>query len=126
MTPVLQVGSRTILAAELVPLLTHYQLLTPLIRELLIDQAIEGIDCSTEETEFALQQFYQAHQLTEAAARQVWLTQPGRTLTQLEALALRPLRIDKFKQQTWGGKLEALFLSKTATRPTGLLPDSHP
>lgn len=112
MTPVLQVGSRTILAAELVPLLTHYQLLTPLIRELLIDQAIEDIGCSDEETEHALQQFYQTHQLTEAAARQAWLTQPGRTLTQLEALALRPLRIEKFKQQTWGGKLESLFLSR--------------
>jgi len=105
-------ASRTIAATELVPLLMQYQLLTPLIRELLIDQAIESVNCSDEETEHALEQFYQAHQLTEALAQQAWLTQTGMTLAQLKVLAIRPLRIEKFKQQTWGGKLESLFLTR--------------
>lgn len=109
-TPVLQVGTRTILDTDLLPLLIHYQLLPQLCRELLVDQAIEGIECSTEETETTLQQFYETHQIVEESARQAWLAQTRTTPTQLATLATRPLRIEKFKHQTWGNKLEAHFL----------------
>lgn len=109
-TPVLQVGTRVIMDADLLPLLIQYQLLPQLCRELLIDQAIEGVKCSTEEIEIALQQFYEVHQLVEESARQAWLAQNRTTPAHLAALATRPLRIQKFKHQTWGNKLEAHFL----------------
>lgn len=111
MTPVLQIGDRTITATELLPLLIRYQLLPQLLRELLLDQAIEGTECSAEETEQTLQQFYETNQLTDEAARQAWTSRNGMSTEQLENLATRPLRIEKFKQQTWGSKLESHFLS---------------
>lgn len=109
-TPILQVGTRTVTDAELVPLLIHYQLLPQLCRELLIDQVIAGIECSVEETEHALKQFYETHQIVEEPARQAWFAQTGTPPTHLETLATRGLRIEKFKQQTWGNKLESHFL----------------
>lgn len=109
-TPVLQVGTRTVLDTELVPLLIQYQLLPQLCRELLIDQAIAGIECTLEETESALQQFYEVNQITEEAVRQDWLARTQTTLAQVTTLALRPLRIEKFKHQTWGNQLAAHFL----------------
>jgi parvulin-like peptidyl-prolyl isomerase len=111
MTPILQIGDRTIIATDLLPLLIRYQLLPQLLRELLIDQAVERIECSAEETEPALQQFYEANQITDEAARQVWASRNGMLIEQLESLATRPLRIEKFKQQTWGSKLESQFLT---------------
>lgn len=111
MTPVLHVGTRTVTLVELVPLLIRYQLLPPLCRELLIDQAIEGVECSAADLEFATQQFYTANQITDEAAQQTWLTRMGMTAAQLHELATRPLRLERFKQQTWGSKLEAHFLT---------------
>jgi parvulin-like peptidyl-prolyl isomerase len=111
MTPVLQIGNRTITATELLPLLIRYQLLPQLLRELLIDQAVESIECSAEETESALQQFCEANQITDETARQAWTLQNGLSTEHLKNLATRPLRIEKFKQQIWGSKLESHFLT---------------
>lgn len=111
-TPVLQIGNRTITTTDLMPLLIHYQLLPQLCRELLIDQAIDSIECSLEETEQALEQFYEIHHLTEAPARQAWLRQQGITPQQLETRATRALRIETFKHRTWGNKLESYFLTR--------------
>jgi parvulin-like peptidyl-prolyl isomerase len=111
MTPVLQIGARIITATDLLPLLSRYQLLPLLLRELLLDQAVEAIICSIEEAEPALQQFYEANLITDETTRQAWALQHGLSTEQLEHLATRPLRIEKFKQQTWGSKLESYFLT---------------
>ncbi len=110
MTPILQIGDRTVTATELLPLLIRYQLLPQLLRELLIDQAVENIECSAEETEQALHQFYEANQITDETA-QTWAARNGMSTQQLENLATRPFRIEKFKQLTWGSKLESHFLT---------------
>jgi len=49
--------------------------------------------------------------LNTLANRQTWALRYGMTPEQLEALATRELRISKFKQLTWGPKLESYFLS---------------
>ena len=48
----------------------------------------------------SLQQFYEKHQLTEATEPKAHLEHYGMTLEQLEALATRELKIEKFKQET--------------------------
>lgn len=111
MTPVLKVGNRTITAEETIPLIIGYQLLPQLLRELIIDQAIAPIECTPEETASARQQVYQQHQLTSEPARQARLAHHGMSPEQLELCAIRKLKIEKFKQATWGPKLEAYFLS---------------
>lgn len=112
MTVVLQIGERTILAEEVLHLLAGYQMLPRFIQEILIDQAIAPIECTPEEIEEACQQFYAQAQIVEEEARQAWLGRYGMTEQQLQSLATRELRVEKFKQETWGPKLESYFLSR--------------
>ncbi len=112
MKAALQVGDREITAEEILPLLTNYQLLTPLLREIIIDQAIAPISCTSEEKAQALGQFFEQNQLTDETAKLAWAARHNMTLAQLEGLATRGLLIEKFKQTTWGHKLESYFLSR--------------
>ncbi len=114
MITVLQVGARAITADEIIPLLAGYQLLQPLLREIIIDQAIASISCTPEENASACKQFFEQHQITNEKEKLAWASQRGMTLAQLEALATRGVLIEKFKQGTWGHKLESYFLSRKA------------
>jgi parvulin-like peptidyl-prolyl isomerase len=108
MTSILQVGSRQIVAEELISLLAGYQLLPQLIQELIIDQAISTISLNAEEIEQALQHYERRHQTTQ----QAWLEQTGMTIEQWEHFATRSYKLEKFKQATWGDQLEAYFLER--------------
>ena len=99
---------------QLPTLLAKCRLLPQIRRELLIDQAIAGISCAPEETELAQQKFYQANQIVELPHRQAWLQHYGMTLEQLEELAVRELKLEKFKQEKWGNQLESIFLTHKA------------
>ncbi|NMF63029.1 peptidylprolyl isomerase [Brasilonema octagenarum UFV-E1] len=113
MTTVLQLGKRTITAEEVIPLLSSYQMLPQLLRESIIDQAIASIECTSEETAFAYQQFYQQNQLTSDIQQQAWLERYCNSQNDLgEALIVRMLKIEKFKRATWGNKLESYFLKR--------------
>ncbi|MEP0869834.1 peptidylprolyl isomerase [Trichocoleus desertorum AS-A10] len=112
MTVILQVGERAITAAEILPLLARYQLLPQLLRELLLDQVITPYTCTSEETAQACQQFYAQNQLGSEAVQQAWLSQRQITSEEFEARTERGLRIEKFKQATWGIKLESYFLQR--------------
>jgi parvulin-like peptidyl-prolyl isomerase len=109
MTEVIQIGNRTIEASELIPLIASYQMLPQLLRELIIDEAIAPIECSPEEVAHAQQQFYAEKQLTQEADIQAWMSNYGLTASQLETITLRKLKLEKFKQATWGHKLESYF-----------------
>lgn len=112
MTAVLQVSNRTITAEEIIPLLVGYQMLPRLLFELIIDQAIVPFTCTPEEIDVAYQQFCEKNQLTTKTECQAWLKMNGMTMEQLKALATRGSRIEKFKQASWGYKLESYFLSR--------------
>ena len=112
MNTALQVGDRIITTEEIIPLLTTYQLLPSLLRELIVDQAIASFTCTPEEKAKAIQQFYEQNQIIDETAKIAWASQRGMTSAQLEALAIRGLLIEKFKQTTWGHKLESYFLSR--------------
>ncbi|BAU41245.1 peptidylprolyl isomerase [Leptolyngbya sp. O-77] len=109
---VLQIGNRSITSEELPSLLAGYQMLPQLVQEVLIDEAIAPITCAEEELIGARDQFYAQHQIVDEATRQQWLNRHGMTLAQLDALATRSLRIEKFKEATWGAKLESYFLER--------------
>ncbi|MBE9129487.1 MULTISPECIES: peptidylprolyl isomerase [unclassified Coleofasciculus] len=112
MTAVLQVGDQTIRSEELIPLLAKYQLLPQLVRELVIEQAIALIDYTPEEKTTVCQIFYEKNQVTSESERQAWLERQGITPEQAEDLAIRGLKLEKFKQATWGNKLESYFLKR--------------
>ena len=113
MTAVLQIGNRAIAPEEVIPLLSSYQMLPQLWRESLIDQAIAPISCTPEEIASAYQQFREQNQLTSETERQAWLERYCMNQEYLEeALIVRMLKIEKFKQATWGHKLEPHFLKR--------------
>ncbi|MDZ8081716.1 MAG: peptidylprolyl isomerase [Nostoc sp. SerVER01] len=117
MTEALQIGNRKIAASELISLLASYQMLPQLHRELIIDEAIEqsshstdvAIELTPEEVAQAKQQFYAEKQLKNEEDIQAWMARQGLSYEQLEAITTRKLKIEKFKQATWGNKLEAYF-----------------
>ncbi|MEB3232106.1 MAG: peptidylprolyl isomerase [Leptolyngbyaceae bacterium] len=112
MAVVLKIGNREITADEVLPLMAGYQMLPKFLQELIIDEAIADIECTPEEQNDACNQFYAQNQITEDDARQKWLKLYGMTQSQLEALAARSLRINKYKQATWGPKVESYFLER--------------
>ncbi|MDF5708179.1 MAG: peptidylprolyl isomerase [Nostoc sp. S4] len=117
MTQALQIGNRTITASELISLLASYQMLPQLQRELIVDEAIEQssrsanviIEFTPEEVAQAKQQFYAEKQLKNEEDVQAWMARQGVTYEQLEGITTRKLKIEKFKQATWGNKLESYF-----------------
>ncbi|WP_193199000.1 glycosyltransferase [Nostoc sp. MG11] len=115
----IQVNNQTVTAQEIIPLLSRYQLLPKLQQELLIDQAMSTtgfayapFNCTPEEQAKCCQDFCAKHQLMSEAERLSWLEQQGMTETQFLDLATRNLRIEKFKQATWGSQLESYFYQR--------------
>jgi parvulin-like peptidyl-prolyl isomerase len=112
MSEVLKISNRIITDEEIVPLLASYQLLPQLLRELVTDQAIAEMGCTLEEQAQCLQQFCEQQKITSAPEKQVWLAKNHLTERQLAPLVTRPLRIARYKQATWGAKLESYFLQR--------------
>ncbi|MDJ0845206.1 peptidylprolyl isomerase [Crocosphaera sp.] len=110
MNIVLKIGDQALSSEELYPLLAQYRLLPQLAKEIIIDQAIASITCTPEETQLAQQQFYQKQQITDETQLKVWLDHHGMTPEQLANLTVRDLKIEKFKQLTWGDKLDPYFV----------------
>lgn len=110
MQGVLKIGERVIQDTEFYPLLAQYQLLPRLAREMIVDEAIADIDCTSEEQEQALAHFYQQYQITNEEQLQAWLTQAGMTQEQLNQFVTREIKLEKFKQNKWTHQLESYFL----------------
>ena len=108
----LQIGDRTLNSKEIIPLLASYKLIPQLLCESIIDRAIAPIHCTPEEKSQACQQFAQHWELNSEAESQAWRGQYGMSEEQLEGLATRRLRVEKFKQTTWGHQLESYFIKR--------------
>jgi parvulin-like peptidyl-prolyl isomerase len=93
-------------------LLAIYRLLPNFKRELAIDRAIAAVTLDAEEINLALQQFQQRYKLISQEAAQNYCQAYSLSDLQLKAIALREFRIEKFKQQTWGNRLESTFLNR--------------
>ncbi|BDA76510.1 hypothetical protein CAL7716_106760 (plasmid) [Calothrix sp. PCC 7716] len=110
MASVIQIGNKKIQPAELPQLLAGHKILHVLQREVIIDEAIATIELTPEEKATTIEQFFQHHKLTTTEAITAAQQQLCITPQQLEAIATRELRVEKFKQATWGNKLEQYFL----------------
>jgi parvulin-like peptidyl-prolyl isomerase len=108
----LQVGELVVAANELLPLVRRYGLMPTLVKEIVIDQALVDIALTEEEEKAAYDQFLQAHQLSGDEQRQAFLQQRGLAESDLAPIALRELKLRKFKTETWGNKVESYFLQR--------------
>ncbi|MGF2035078.1 MAG: peptidylprolyl isomerase [Nostoc sp. CmiVER01] len=98
------------LPKEIIPFLASYNLIGQLLSQSIIESAIAPITCTQAETSHALEQFYQHWDLTSEQKIQDWCSRYCLTQEQLELFATRKLRVEKFKQITWGHQLESYFL----------------
>jgi PPIC-type PPIASE domain len=96
--------------SELMHLLVNYQLMPQFLQERIIDRAIISISCTPEETAAAYQQFYHQLGLADLDQQQIWRSYYGLAQEQVEQLATRKLRLEKFKQANWGIKLNSDFI----------------
>ncbi|MEA5506963.1 peptidylprolyl isomerase [Halotia wernerae UHCC 0503] len=97
---------------EIIPFLVSHNLIPQLLSQRIIESAIAPITCTQAETSHALKQFYQHWDLTTAEKIQDWCLRYGLNPEQLELLATRKLRVEKFKQITWGQQIESYFLKR--------------
>ncbi len=112
MSIVLKVGNQKFTAAEVIKLLGDYQILPQLCSEIVIDQAIADIESSAEEEQLAYQQFCERHQLTNEAAMDQWCKQQKLQSENVPKLAVRRLKLEKFKKETWAHQIESYFLKR--------------
>jgi parvulin-like peptidyl-prolyl isomerase len=102
MNLMLQLGDRALTAGEVLPLLAKYNLMPLLVKEVVIDQAIAEIQTTPEEEKLALEQAQQA----QAQQKQ------GMSAEQIQAIAIRQLKLEKFKEITWGGDIDSYFFQR--------------
>ncbi|MBC6479488.1 MAG: peptidylprolyl isomerase [Hormoscilla sp. GM7CHS1pb] len=82
------------------------------VRGLLIDQAIAEVTCTEEERSQTLAAVEAQLKITDPQAKAAWLESQGMTSSDLEAIAVRPLLLEKFKQANWRKKVESYFLTR--------------
>jgi parvulin-like peptidyl-prolyl isomerase len=103
MNPVLQFGDSTLTASEVLQLLAKHQLVPQLLKEVIVDQAIAQISCTPQEQQLACEQLAQQYQ-----GRQ----DQGINPEQLNNIAIRQLKLEKFKEATWGQDLDSYFYQR--------------
>lgn len=97
---------------ELLPLLATCQAMPNLLGERIIAQAIDPIPCTAEETAQACTLLYQQWGLTSITQQNEWRSRYRLTQEQIESIATRSLRLEKFIETTWGHRIESYFLKQ--------------
>jgi parvulin-like peptidyl-prolyl isomerase len=77
-----------------------------------LDRSTAEISLTTEEQKLAYQQAFQQLNIDSDDKLNAWLKQQGMTLADLEKRAERSLKLAKFKQTTWGAKVNSAFLER--------------
>lgn len=109
---VLKVNEEQIGANEIITRLVKYKMLPKFLSEIIIDQAIAPITCSAAEKNQVIQNFYQENQLKDEKDIREWCEKNGLTQEQIEELAMRQLKIQKFQKNNFEPQLETYFLQQ--------------
>jgi parvulin-like peptidyl-prolyl isomerase len=83
-----------------------------LVKEMTLDRSTADISLTPEEQKLAYQQAFQQLNIDSDDKLNAWLKQQGMTLADLEKRAERSLKLAKFKQTTWGAKVNSAFLER--------------
>ncbi len=98
--------------SELMTKLASYQMLPKLRQEMIIDEAMNSISCTPKEKATACNRFYAQNKLTDETAIETWCQRYEMTTEQLEFLAIRQFKINKFKETTWANQVGSYFLER--------------
>ena len=110
MSVVIQIDELEINDEDLFPMLAQYKMLPQLAKEIIIERAIADMECTPQEATIARQRFYQQSQIAGEPQLKAWLKYHGMTPEQLNNLIVRDTKLEKFKQVTWGERVESHFL----------------
>lgn len=97
---------------QILALLSRYQLLPQLVRNMMIDRAIADTPCTPEERQNAIADFEAQQQITSKSEREAWLQKQAMTCEQMHDLAVRPLLLEKHKTAVWGPRVDNYFLTR--------------
>jgi parvulin-like peptidyl-prolyl isomerase len=111
MNPVADIGKITVNTTEIIPLLTGFQMLPHLYRFLIIDEAISRWNLEAEDTVSAVNKFCEQNQLTTPEKLTAFLNYYKITEKQLETLAIREIKLEKFKIANWSNQVESYFFN---------------
>jgi parvulin-like peptidyl-prolyl isomerase len=105
MNQFLQLGDRILESGEVLSLLSEYQILPLLIKEIIIDQAIAAAEivCTPEEEKLVCEQLAQQYQGLEPQQE---------SFQKLKLMGIRSWKLEKFKDATWGGDLNSYFFQR--------------
>jgi parvulin-like peptidyl-prolyl isomerase len=112
MAQVLQIEHQTIPTTKVLTLLANYQMLPQFLREVITDRAIAPLTCTPEETAIACQDFFQKNNIPSEMAQEEWRSLYEMTLEDLEQLATRAQRIERFKHDSWNPRIPSYFLQR--------------
>lgn len=108
----LKIGDRTVNADAVMPLLGKFGLLPRLVQEIMIDDAIAGVDLNPEEAKAAEADFCKRNQINSAEDAKAWAQQRYGTPELIRTLAAREMRLAKFKRDSFENELESYFLKR--------------
>jgi parvulin-like peptidyl-prolyl isomerase len=111
-TPLKRLCKNVMSGREAIDLLQKFSMIPQFQRELILDAELANVNCSQEEILGAYKNFYQQYHINSDADRDTWLVQNKCTLAQLEHSVLRSIKLDRFKQMTFGHKVESYFLQQ--------------
>lgn len=105
MLSIQQTKNKTEPITKIISTLGRYNLLPQLQREIMIDDAISSIKCTPQELETAYQKIIETTQNTN-------VQQNFSIQKQMHASITRKLKIDKFKEATWGEEVSSYFINR--------------
>jgi parvulin-like peptidyl-prolyl isomerase len=109
---ILELNGGKFRAETLVEKIVAYGMIPQLVREMTLDRSTTDVSLTPEEQQLSSQQVYQQLGLDSDQKVQAWLKQQGLTASQLQTRAERSLKLAKFKQATWGAKVNSAFLER--------------
>ncbi|MGD1936796.1 MAG: peptidylprolyl isomerase [Cyanophyceae cyanobacterium] len=112
MAELLKVGDKIIPTADLLELLSQYQLMPHFLRGIAIDKVIADIELSEEEKLKALYDFRSQNKLISDEDLAHWQKENNMPHERLDEIATRPVKLEKFKLQTFAKKLENYFMEQ--------------
>jgi parvulin-like peptidyl-prolyl isomerase len=108
------IGTEIIAYGEILDRVAGYGMLPQLVKEIVIDQITTGVTLTPEEEKAAYQATAQQLGIKSTDQVQAWLKSQGMRGEQLEHLSRRAAKVEKYKQETWGVRANAMFLERKA------------
>ena len=115
-TPWLQLGNKVLNLEDLPPLLERSQLLTPLFQRMLVESSLASIEVTQDEQLAFQKRFLDRQGITDKDSLDQWLQRNNLTEQQASINILESLKLERFKAQRFGPRVEQVFLETKHTR----------